>query len=174
MLNMEKKLKEESKLVDRIEKLEARVATMEGTLKAILDESIHQSKILTKMLAAQTLNPEDTKKGRRMSLQVSLKLKYLKMLLEVPQIQIKNLKLLSNPPKEREWVLKLKGMRRDKGRDSQLKREGEKERGTMILDNQEGEKTLAGTHNEVIDKLKHPVSTKEQRRGRDEATLKLI
>ena len=37
MLNLEKKLKEESKLADRIEKLEDRVGTMAGTQKAILD-----------------------------------------------------------------------------------------------------------------------------------------
>ena len=79
MLNMEKKLKEESQLANRIEKLEERVGTMEGTLKAILDESIHQSKILKN---SQMI----TKRGRKMSLQVSLKLKYLNMLV-VSQIQ---------------------------------------------------------------------------------------
>ena len=38
---------------------------MEGTLKAILEESIHQSKILTKLLVAQTSNPDDKKKGEK-------------------------------------------------------------------------------------------------------------
>ena len=63
MLNLEKKLKEESQLANRIEKLEERVGTIEGTLKAILDESIHQRKILKELLAAQTSNPYDNKKG---------------------------------------------------------------------------------------------------------------
>ena len=38
---------------------------MEGTLKAILDESIHHSKILTKLFAAQTSNPTDNKNGEK-------------------------------------------------------------------------------------------------------------
>ena len=38
---------------------------MEGTLKSILDENIHQSKILKKLLAAQTSNPDDNKKGEK-------------------------------------------------------------------------------------------------------------
>ena len=62
MLNLEKKFKEESQLENRIEKIEERVGTMEGTLKAILDESIHHRKILKKMLAPQTSNIDDNKK----------------------------------------------------------------------------------------------------------------
>ena len=53
MLNMEKKLKEESKMVGRIEKLEERVGTMECTLRTILDENIHTNNLLQKMLKAQ-------------------------------------------------------------------------------------------------------------------------
>ena len=65
MLNLEKKLKEESQLENRIEKLEERVDTIEGTLKAILDERIHQSNILKKLLEAHTSNPDDNKKGEK-------------------------------------------------------------------------------------------------------------
>ena len=65
MLNLEKKLIEESALTHRIEKLETRVDNMEGTLKAILDEIIHQRKILKELLVAQTSNPDDNKKGEK-------------------------------------------------------------------------------------------------------------
>ena len=51
-------------MTNMIEKLEKRVGTMEGTLKAILEESIHQSKILKELFAAQTSNPNDNKKGK--------------------------------------------------------------------------------------------------------------
>ena len=63
MLNLVKKLKEESQLAKRIVNLEERVGTMEGILKAMLSERIHQSKILKKLLAAQTSTPYDNKKG---------------------------------------------------------------------------------------------------------------
>ena len=49
MLNMEKKLKEESKMVLIIEKIESMVDTMKGTLKTILDQNIHTNNILQKM-----------------------------------------------------------------------------------------------------------------------------
>ena len=62
MLNMEKKLKEESQMVKRIEKLEERVGTMEGTLKAMMNESIHQSKILKSCLKLK-LQPQMITKG---------------------------------------------------------------------------------------------------------------
>ena len=52
MLNMEKKLTEDFALTQRIENLETRVDIMEGTLKTILEESIHQSKILKGLLEA--------------------------------------------------------------------------------------------------------------------------
>ena len=65
MLNLEKKLKEESKLANRIEQLETRVDTMKGTLKAILEKSIHQRRILTKLFDVQTSNPDDNKKSEK-------------------------------------------------------------------------------------------------------------
>ena len=65
MPNLEKKLKEVSQLENRIEKIEKRVGIIEGTLKAILDKSIQQSKIIKELLAAQTSNPYDNKKGEK-------------------------------------------------------------------------------------------------------------
>ena len=53
MLNMEKNLKEESKMVLRMDKVEARVDTVEGTLKTILDQSTHTNNLLQNMLEAQ-------------------------------------------------------------------------------------------------------------------------
>ena len=53
-------------MVKRIEKLEERVGTMDGTLQAILNESIHQSKILKNLLEAQTSTLDDNKKGREL------------------------------------------------------------------------------------------------------------
>ena len=63
MLNMDTKLKEESKMVGRIERLEERVGTMEGTLRTILYESIHTYKLLQKLLEAQLPIQDDNKKG---------------------------------------------------------------------------------------------------------------
>ena len=90
MLNMENKLKEESKMVERIERIEESVGTMEGTLKTILDENIHTNQLLQKLLESQ-LKPEIiTKKGRHMSLHISLN-----------QVKIQLKKLLVMPLKER-------------------------------------------------------------------------
>ena len=63
MLNMDKKLKEESKMVERIERLEERVGTIEGTLRTILDESIHTNNLFQKLLEAQLHTQDDNKKG---------------------------------------------------------------------------------------------------------------
>ena len=72
MLNIDKKLKEDSKMVGKIERIEERVGTIEGTLRTILDESIHTNKLLQKLLEAQLPTRDDNEKGRRMSLHVSL------------------------------------------------------------------------------------------------------
>ena len=189
MLNLAKKLKEESKLADRIEKLEIRVDTMEDTLKAILDEIIHQSKILTKLLVAQTSNPNDNKKGEKDES------------LSKPQTQKPENAAggPSNPNIESEAAVKstkrkrlsTQTQRHEKRKRQRLpaeERRRERE-ASIILDKQEQEKTLAdlkektqkideavhvGNFKEIIDKSKQHVNTEDQRRGRDEATLKLI
>ena len=137
MLNLEKKLKEEYKLAKRIEKIEEMVGTMEGTLKANLEESIHHSKILKELFAAQTSNPNDNKKGEKDES------------LSKPQAQVPECAGGPSNPNSKVVVKapKRKRMSTQTQRHEERKRQSAEERrreseATMILQKQEEEKTL--------------------------------
>ena len=163
---------------------------MEGTLKAILDESIHQSKILKELLVSQTSNPNDKKKGEKDESSSKSQTQKPEDVGGGP----------SNPnteatvkPHNRKRMSTQTRRHEERKRQKLSAEERRKEReAAMILDKKEQEKTLADLKKntqkivevvqarnlkEVIDKSKQTVSTKtteEQRRGRDEGTLKLI
>ena len=65
MLNMDKKLKEESKIELRMNQLEGRVGKVEEKLQLLVHEAVKTNKILLKLLEAQTSNPNYNKKGEK-------------------------------------------------------------------------------------------------------------
>ena len=63
MLNMDKKLKEEFEIELRMNQLEGRGGKVEEKLHKLVHEAVKTNEILLKLLEAQTLNPNDNKKG---------------------------------------------------------------------------------------------------------------
>ena len=193
MLNLEKKLKEESALAQRIEKLETRVDNMEGTLKAILEESIHQSKILKGLLEAQTSNPDDNKKREKNESSSKFQPQPTQQYRQVatgpsnPNAE----DVVKLPNRKRMSTQTQRHQERKKQKLSAEERRRERE-ATMILEKQDQERKLvdfkastkeiteaakAGNLKEVIEKSKKPGSssvTEKEREGKDEATLRLI
>ena len=62
---MNKKLKEESQMVARMDKFEDIVGTMDDTLKTLLYESIHTNQLLQKLFEAQLRTRDNNKKGEK-------------------------------------------------------------------------------------------------------------
>ena len=65
MLNMDKKMKEESKIELRMNQLEGRVGKVEEKLQLLVNQVVHTNDILLKLLEAQNSNPNDNKKGEK-------------------------------------------------------------------------------------------------------------
>ena len=65
MLNMDKKMKEESKIELRMNQLEWRVGKVEEKLQLLVNQVLHTNEIFLKLLEAQNSNPNDNKKGEK-------------------------------------------------------------------------------------------------------------
>ena len=65
MLNMDKKLKEESKIALRMDQLEGRVGKVEEKLQPLVHEVVKTNEILQKLLKAQIQTQNDNKKGEK-------------------------------------------------------------------------------------------------------------
>ena len=189
-MNIDKKLKEESKIDLRMNQLEGRACKVEEKLQILVHESVKTNGILLKLLEAQTLNPNDNKMGKKDES------------LSKPQDQYKEEAIgPSNPNTQSEAVKAAKRKRmsthtqrhEERKRKKQAAKENRRERvAARLLEEEDQEKKLAdlrahmkeitnaahvGNLKEVIQKSKNSVSTRvieEEIRGRDEATLRLI
>ena len=65
MMNMDKKLKEESKIKLRMNQLEGRVGKVLEKLQLLVHEAVKTNEILLKLIEAQTSNPNHNKKGEK-------------------------------------------------------------------------------------------------------------